>query len=238
MLRFLHRHRYTIFLVSAGSLLLGAFVGFGGSLVLSSQRGEVAAKVNGRKIPTRLYTLHLERTLDQLRRTEAEPSAEVIKQRKHQVLSELIQQEVFAQEAGRLGVKVSDTELATLIHQVPAFQRNGQFDRVTYFHVLRHGLRMTPAEFEEEQRRQLAVFKLRQLVLAGVKITDREVEAAEKRQPPPLPPRRKPPSPDRATLRSTLQQEQALAVLNEWVRQLNQRTKLRILLEDLDGDTS
>ncbi|MBI3292965.1 MAG: SurA N-terminal domain-containing protein, partial [Elusimicrobia bacterium] len=76
MLRFLHRHRYTIFLISAGSLLLGAFVGFGGSLVLSSQRGELVAKVNGQKVPMRLYTHHLERALDQLRQAGTDSLSE------------------------------------------------------------------------------------------------------------------------------------------------------------------
>ncbi|MBI3291795.1 MAG: SurA N-terminal domain-containing protein, partial [Elusimicrobia bacterium] len=234
----LHRHRYTIFLISAGSLLLGAFVGFGGSLVLSSQRGEIVAKVNGQKIPMRLYTLHLERALEQLRQGGQEPSEEAIKQRKGAVLSELLQQEVFYQEAQRLGIKVSDAEVASLIHQVPTFQRKGQFDQQAYFYALRYGLRMTPEEFEQEQRRQMAVFKLRQLLLTGVKITDREVEAERRRRASSRKKQDEESTLDREALRSTLQQEKAVHVLNEWARQLNQRTRLQVFLDELGGNTS
>lgn len=238
MIRFLHRHRYTIFLVSAGSLLLGAFMGFGGSLVLSSQRGEVVAKVNGQKIPMRVYTVHLERTLDQLRRGGAEPSEAVLTQRKREVLSQLIQEEVFYQEAQRWGIQVSDEELVSAIHQVPAFQRNGQFNPALYLSALRYGLRMPPEDFEQEQRRQMAIFKLHQLLLSGVRITDSETNLEAERRAATGGTTKNPPVQDREALRASLQQEKVLLIVNEWARQLNQRTKLQMFLEDVGGGTS
>jgi len=102
---------------------------------------------------------------------------------KSQALQELIANRLLLQEAEKVGLHVSDKELQTAIMKMPAFSREGAFDRKQYERLLDR-YNMTPAMFEASQREFLLRQKIEQLVKDGVGVTDSELAAAYKKQNP------------------------------------------------------
>jgi peptidyl-prolyl cis-trans isomerase D len=98
------------------------------------------------------------------------------------VLDELLQQKVLEYQAKRMGLQVSDAELAAEIQKfVPALFPNGQFvGRDAYASFL--GQRgMTPADFESRVRAQMLVSRVAGLVSEGMIVTPAEIEAEYRR---------------------------------------------------------
>jgi peptidyl-prolyl cis-trans isomerase D len=160
-------------------ILLGAIVivfVFWGVGSFRSQRGDRIATVNGDSITLDEYRDAFENLIDQLRRRFGNSLDEnMIKnlQVKKQALNRLINNTLLLQEAKRLKFRVSDTELASAISEITAFQRAGRFDKQLYRNVLER-LRTTPEEFEVVQSNAMMIEKLSTLVTSGVKISDRE----------------------------------------------------------------
>ena len=93
---------------------------------------------------------------------------------KEQALKDLVNKVLLLQEAHRLGFEVTEQELQNSIHNIPAFQKDGRFDRITYLRMLQRA-RMSPEEFETSQRQVLLIAKVQNFILASVKVSDREV---------------------------------------------------------------
>ncbi len=72
---------------------------------------------------------------------------------------------------------MSDEELRAPIQQVRAFQGDGRFSRDRYLAVLRQ-VRIEPAAFEADQRRDLVRRKMEGLVKDGVKVSPDELQQA------------------------------------------------------------
>jgi hypothetical protein len=99
MMNFLRKNMQVIFYITLGGFFAGIFVGFGGYFFGGGATQGLAAEVNGQKIPMRRYNQLLTRTLDNLRSQKVEPTDEMTRQKKHEVMQDLIQEEVFWQEA-------------------------------------------------------------------------------------------------------------------------------------------
>jgi len=97
-----------------------------------------------------------------------------------QILQQLLDEHAAVAEAERLGLKVTDQELAQRIMAIPAFQQDGQFaGHQVYERVLAmQRPPLTTAEFEENLRRSLLAEKLRAAVTEWVAVSDAEVERA------------------------------------------------------------
>ena len=93
---------------------------------------------------------------------------------KEQALKDLVNKVLLLQEAQRLGFGVTAEELENSIQDIPAFQKDGRFDKVTYLRLLQRA-RMNPEEFESSQRQVLLITKVQNFILASVKVADREV---------------------------------------------------------------
>jgi peptidyl-prolyl cis-trans isomerase D len=93
---------------------------------------------------------------------------------KNTLLEELIQKRLLRQEAQELGLTASDDELMDAIGQVREFQVAGRFNKERYLQLLRAN-RLTPGEFEEEQREQLTIQRLYGVILDSTRITDAEM---------------------------------------------------------------
>ena len=160
-------------------VLLGAIVivfVFWGVGSFRSQRGDRVATVNGDPITLDEYRKTFDNLIDQLRRRFGNSLDEdMIKnlQVKKQAVNQLINNTLLLQEAERLKIRVSNTELATAISEIGAFQRAGRFDKQLYTSVLDR-LRMSPEEFEVTQRNAMMIEKLSAIVTGGVKISDQE----------------------------------------------------------------
>lgn len=232
MMDFFRKHMRVIFLITIAGFLAGAFVGFGGYFFGSRGPADAVAVVNGVKIPYRHYSTLLNRAVDNLNRSKTETTADTVNRLKQEVLQDIIQEEVFWQEAKKYGITVSDAELASELQHYPAFQRDGKFDRNAYFQVLYQVMHTTPREFEESRRRQIAINKLRQMIATSVKISEPELHIEYARthggKMDDFPK-------DREKFLESYRQDKVMLVFNEWFKQLNQTLKIKVYLNEIEG---
>lgn len=101
-----------------------------------------------------------------------------------QILQQLVDERAAVAEADRLGVKVTDAEVAQRIYQIPAFLENGGFiGQARYQQILAaQNPPLTSAQFEESIRRSLALDKLRASVTDWMSVSDAELQAEYKRR--------------------------------------------------------
>jgi peptidyl-prolyl cis-trans isomerase D len=118
----------------------------------------------------------LDNAVDQaLRQTKDRPQGKAMEQLRQSVLNSLIQEEVLVQAAANAGMRVSDAELAQVIRSVPAFQRDGKFDRDLYVRLLRaNGL--TVEGFEARQKREMLSRQLSSGVVNSAFVTGKELD--------------------------------------------------------------
>ena len=95
---------------------------------------------------------------------------------KKTVLDQMINDYIVDDEARKLGVSVSDEELQEAIRTFPAFQQNGQFSIDSYKRLLQYQ-RMTPAEFEEQQRKAFFQQRVYSMITENIIVSPQEVEA-------------------------------------------------------------
>jgi peptidyl-prolyl cis-trans isomerase D len=94
------------------------------------------------------------------------------KQLGERVRQQLIEEEVILQEAQRLGVEVSDTEVARQLLQIPTFHDDsGKYNPEMYARFLKR-MQFTKADFEERMRKDLLRAKLRQLAFMGASLSE------------------------------------------------------------------
>jgi peptidyl-prolyl cis-trans isomerase D len=95
-------------------------------------------------------------------------------QLRQRALDSLINKRLISQESERLGLRITDDEVADAILTYPAFQLNGEFDEGRYRSLLRYN-RMEPADFESEIRSELLGQKIGQLIKCFFPLTDTEI---------------------------------------------------------------
>lgn len=96
---------------------------------------------------------------------------------KKETLKSLIDQELLAQQGPKLGIIVSDQELARSIERSPQFQQDGRFEFDYYKRLVENGYGMSVPRFEEAYRRDLLRAKVVEALFAGATVTDDEVKA-------------------------------------------------------------
>ena len=94
-------------------------------------------------------------------------------QLKKQAVDQLVNRAILLQEADKLGLKVSNAEVAESIMQIPVFQNNGAFDNHRYIQILSQ-LHLTPEEFEVEQKDNLLGQKLTRVIVGAAKVSEAE----------------------------------------------------------------
>ena len=82
---------------------------------------------------------------------------------KQQALDQLINAFLLLRGAQQIGFQVREEELREAILQYPAFQREGQFDRVLYLRALRRS-GLEPRDFEEMILRELTIRRMTELI--------------------------------------------------------------------------
>lgn len=96
---------------------------------------------------------------------------------KEKVLDDMINQYVLLAEAKKLGISVSDMELADHLARIDAFRRDGVFDKDQYLAILRQN-NIEPKQYEDSQRMMLLLSKTVSIIKdTGVTLTDAEVRA-------------------------------------------------------------
>ena len=170
------RKRSWIIIFLLGLIILAFIVFYGGSKFHDPGAQDVA-EVNGEVISQREFALQYQRALERYRallKGSLTPELEKSLNLRGNLLEELIQKRLVLQEARHLGLAANDEDLMTAIAQVPDFQVNGRFNKERYLQLLRAN-RISPAQFEEEQREQLTIQRLYSLLLDAVHVTEAEV---------------------------------------------------------------
>jgi peptidyl-prolyl cis-trans isomerase D len=138
-----------------------------------------AAVVNGKEIPLLEFRREYAGQLQYLR-SRGQPISEATARQfglPQQVLDQMVNTELLAQAAERHGLRAADEEILKILQLRQDFQKDGQFDYPTYQQVLRDYYRQTPADYEEDLRRQLMAQKMMEMVRSGAVVADDEVRA-------------------------------------------------------------
>jgi peptidyl-prolyl cis-trans isomerase D len=178
MMDFLRKYKTVIYAITVFGFLSSIIFGLGAHFFGKTGLYENVATVNGTKISYKHFNSMLGRILDEARNNGTELTEDMIQQEKIKTLQQLIQQEVLYQQSKKLGILVSDAELAGNIQSYPVFQKDGQFNQMIYIQTLIQRLRMTPEEFEEDQRKQIAGYKLRNFISSTYNFDDQEINKA------------------------------------------------------------
>ena len=108
----------------------------------------------------------IRRTIENSRGPDAEQLLQGVNLREL-ALESLVVQTLIEREAHRLGLSVSDDELARAIESQRAFQVDGRFDPDRYREILQEN-DLQPAVFEADTRSKILSDSLRQLIMASV----------------------------------------------------------------------
>lgn len=96
---------------------------------------------------------------------------------RNSVLTSLIEEEALVQEADRLGISVSEEEVAREVVKIPSFAgEDGKFDEKTYLRLLKSN-GMTRGQFEMTMHRGLLVKKLADFASRSVAVSATELQA-------------------------------------------------------------
>ena len=170
------RKRSWVIIFFLGLIVFTFVLYFGGRL--GKEPGlESVAKINGEVISEREFAIDYDRLVDFYREIyKGALTPETLKSLnlKGMLLEEIVQRRLLLQEVRRLGLEVSDEEVTEVIATIPGFQVNGRFSKERYLQVLR-AKRVSPTQFEEEQREQLGIQKLSAVVGDAVRVTEEEL---------------------------------------------------------------
>jgi peptidyl-prolyl cis-trans isomerase D len=154
------------------------FVFWGIGSVVGGQKAQVVARVNDQAIdPADFYRTYnnLARMYEDIYKDKVPPEMLKSLNLKSQAMDQVVRGQLLRQEAQRLGLRVTESELRDSIGSVKAFQDNGRFNKDLYLRTLRAN-NFTPGDFEESQSEEMLARKLQDLVASGVHVSDAEVK--------------------------------------------------------------
>ena len=153
------------------------FIAFYGGTQFQDSGVVYVARVNGETISQREFAQRYQREVNRYREIFKQSlTPEMLKNLNIEgmVIDDLVNKKLALQEARKLGITVTDDDLALAIARTPEFQIGGSFNKAHYLRLLGAN-RISPVEFEEEQREQLVLQRLYEVVLDAVRITDAEL---------------------------------------------------------------
>jgi hypothetical protein len=176
MLKLLRRKDISkrIFYVLA-AIVIPAFVVWGSSSVLSKEKTpNYAGLMNGKKVSFEDFRKAYFAWKTQLRLQYGDKAEEVANNYLNPVQATW-DRLIFLQEANRRGFRASDQEVLAMITSYPFLQRNGQFDRQSYFLFLKYSLGISGHIFEEQLRENLAMGRVFDQETKNISAEDEEV---------------------------------------------------------------
>lgn len=178
MLHVLRAHKNSKVVWAALTMIIGVFTFWGiGVGIDAGQQVNDVASVNGRPV-SQIQLLRAENNLVQTYRNALKgqftPELRKGLNLRQRALDSLIDREVLAERAEQLGLTIGDQELRDSIATNPAFLVGGRFDKEAYLRALRYSS-LTPADFEETMRKELAIERLQNVVWDGVSVDDQAV---------------------------------------------------------------
>ncbi|MDR1942000.1 MAG: SurA N-terminal domain-containing protein [Endomicrobium sp.] len=213
MMNFLRKHMRKIFIITIIAFIGGTFMGFGAYLFGPAADYETAATVNGSKIPLKLYEAIYKNSLAMVQNSiNNSLTEEQMTQIKVNTIHALVQDEIFFQQSKNYGILVSNAELRSDIESSAMFKNSGgRFDAGIYYNFLR-SLNMTPKDYENLRRKQIAGEKLKIVLASSIKIFDTELQEAKKT--------------NAEITKDALLQTKANTILNEWFTGIIKNSKI------------
>lgn len=159
------------------SVIVIAFI-FMGVGSYQSEKANRIGVVNGQPVSVSEYRDAYQNVIDQLRqRFGNNLNNEMIEmlQVKKQAIDRVIGHKLLLQEAEKLGLTVTDEELANTIRGMGIFNEAGEFNRERYNRLLTR-VQMSPETFEARQREAMLTDKLQSLLTDNVKVTEKEAQ--------------------------------------------------------------
>jgi len=177
-------HKYPILITTLLGITTLAFVATGGFLLGGDNgRGTYVAKVAGESIPDSEYqalAAKYEEFYSNLYQGELPEQMKDMLDKK--ALDELVDRRLILLEMDKMGITVGDKQVSDAIVQNPTFQNDaGAFDKQRYLDLLQQN-NLSPKNYEQSVRRDLAVKLFRDMVKESAEVTDDEVLAFYKDQ--------------------------------------------------------
>lgn len=149
---------------------------FGPKATRGLHQGAIAGKVNGDAITLAEFNRELNRRLEFFKGLMGGNVNEEQIQRfglRNMAFQELVQRKLLIQEALRAGLAAGNEQVMESIRQIPAFQKDGKFDLLTYKQVLEQN-RYTPSSFERLVREDISAQQWGEYFRRRVSVSDEE----------------------------------------------------------------
>ncbi len=178
MLELMRKHARNWIMKVLLAIIIIVFIFYFGSMT-GRQKADAIATVDGKIITYMEYEKEYRNLIDLYnRRSGGHLTEDMLKtlNLKQQALDKLVYKTILMKKAQDLKIKVTDEEVRSFISSLPTFQRNGVFDDRMYQQMLRYN-KMTPEDFENEQRKSILIMKLEDLLQDGIHVSDQEVNS-------------------------------------------------------------
>lgn len=177
MLRFMRRHRRSFIVKGVFAVLILVFIGWGVGSYNAAQQSAPVASVNGITITAAEFAQaqqNLQRSYQEL--YGAGFTQDLIRQLDvpGRALDELIRIALLQSEAQRVGLRVTDEEVAASIRSMGVFNPEGRFDKNLYLRFLQAS-QLTDEDFVEQQRKVLLIQRVENLITDGARVSEEEI---------------------------------------------------------------
>ncbi len=132
---------------------------------MGNPAGSSAATVNGEAISVAEYRRALQRMVDMYSQFSKESMDEEAMKRYHireAAIQQLVNSELLMQEGAKMGLEVTDREVAETVTQMPYLKKDGKFSKELYDLILKSN-NLSPNQFESGLRKELLLDKTRSL---------------------------------------------------------------------------
>lgn len=169
-------------------LVFVVFFGPGGQSCTDLGSGQSvtwAAKVDGKEIPLKDFRSEYDALYRQYQAQMGENFDPKLAQQmgiRTSAIDRLVTRKLLIEQAKKMGIAVTDEEVAKAIREEPAFQKEGHFDFATYREALRAWQGISPARFEDSIRENLLVGKVISQMKLSAKVSDDEIRTAFERE--------------------------------------------------------
>ncbi len=177
MISFFIKHKKSILIITL-LFFIGSIIYIGLDAYTRTRLNINAAQVGSETIAWRTLEKATQRQANYLRSKGMDVDEEMMKFLQQQALTALVTQEVLNQAAKQAGMHVADYEIAYDIKTSPLFAPDGKFNKEQYAYAVREVFQTSPAEFENQTRRQKMAARFYQTLASIYKLTPEEIKTA------------------------------------------------------------
>ena len=177
MLSVLRKYARSIFIYFIPFLIISFVLYFGWTDIRERQESWMV-KVNKTTISAAEYRKYYTQLIDYYKKIyQVDLTPDLIERLgiKQQITDNLINELLLLETAKKANLMIPEAELKKTIEAIPGFQKNGKFDPQAYQELLDQN-KLTPQDFESDQQKGLMVSRIRDLVVDGVKYSEKELQ--------------------------------------------------------------